>query len=98
MLRLVLNFTISMWTTHIYHLDSIPHSRLPSFMYDADGQLNVPHREWIADFDRIVNEVRSSHPEDFIGARVQHVLTSAIWKLTRPFPIGYIHDHPICLS
>lgn len=43
-------------------------------MYDSEGQLNVPHREWLVDFDRIVNEVRAIHPEDFVGARVLHAL------------------------
>lgn len=39
-------------------------------MWDADGELNVPHRQWLVDFNTVMNEVRSSHPDDFVGARV----------------------------
>ena len=44
-------------------------------MYGADGQENVPHREWLATFDRVVNQVKAEmveldRPNDFIGAKV----------------------------
>ena len=44
-------------------------------MYGADGKLNVPHREWLTIFDRILNEVKeeiaaTGNPGDFIGAKV----------------------------
>ena len=44
-------------------------------MYGADGQENVPHREWVAMFDRVINQVKLEmvevgRPNDFIGAKV----------------------------
>ena len=44
-------------------------------MYGADGQENVPHREWVAMFDRVINQVKGEmvemgRPNDFIGAKV----------------------------
>lgn len=44
-------------------------------MVGADGQENVPHREMLLVFDRIVNEVkeemkRQGRGDEFIGARV----------------------------
>ena len=44
-------------------------------MYGADGQDNVPHREWLVMFDRVVNQVKAEmveldRPNDFIGAKV----------------------------
>lgn len=39
-------------------------------MWGEDGELNIPHREWLVDFNRVIDEVRSSHPDDFTGARV----------------------------
>ncbi|KAF8163526.1 hypothetical protein B0H34DRAFT_327265 [Crassisporium funariophilum] len=44
-------------------------------MYGADGQENVPHREWLVMFDRVLNEVRGEMAQqgranEFIGARI----------------------------
>jgi hypothetical protein len=44
-------------------------------MYGADGQKNVPHREWLVMFDRVINQVKAEmveldRPNDFIGAKV----------------------------
>ncbi|KIM48764.1 hypothetical protein M413DRAFT_15077 [Hebeloma cylindrosporum] len=44
-------------------------------MYGADGQENIPHREWLVMFDRIMNETKAEmeaqgRPDDFIGARI----------------------------
>ena len=44
-------------------------------MYGADGQENVPHREWLVMFDRVINQVKAEmveldRPNDFIGAKV----------------------------
>ena len=42
----------------------------------ADGQENVPHREYLRVFDQVVNEVKAElksqgREDDFIGARVR---------------------------
>ena len=49
--------------------------RFARHMYGADGQENVPHREWLVMFDRVINQVKSEmvsldRPNDFIGAKV----------------------------
>lgn len=52
-------------------------------MFGADGQENIPHREWLLDFDRVMNQVRAEmkqqgREDEFIGAKVsiipQHFL------------------------
>lgn len=45
------------------------------YMFDADGNQNVPHREWIFDFKQVICEVRAvlneqGRGEEFIGAKV----------------------------
>ncbi len=45
------------------------------FMYGPDGQHNVPHREWLIIFDRVLLEVKeemrqNGRADDFFGARV----------------------------
>jgi hypothetical protein len=50
-------------------------NRFARHMYGADGQVNVPHREWLVMFDRVINEVKAEmveldRPNDFIGAKV----------------------------
>ena len=47
-------------------------------MYGADGQENLPHREWLVMFERMINEVKAEmvqrgRPNDFIGAKVSFV-------------------------
>jgi adenosine deaminase CECR1 len=44
-------------------------------MHGADGHENLPHREWLVMFERIINEVKAEmvqlgRPNDFIGAKV----------------------------
>ncbi|KDR73569.1 hypothetical protein GALMADRAFT_251310 [Galerina marginata CBS 339.88] len=44
-------------------------------MYGADGQDNIPHREWLVMFDRVSNEVKEEMAQQgragqFIGARI----------------------------
>lgn len=44
-------------------------------MVGADGQQNVPHREWLRVFERVLNEVKAELKQqgregDFIGAKV----------------------------
>lgn len=49
---------------------------LPSrVMYDENGQANVPHREWLLDFDRVLKELKEEmkdqgREDEFIGAKV----------------------------
>lgn len=45
------------------------------YMIGEDGQENVPHRDWLLTFDRVLNEVKNEmeqqgRGEEFIGARV----------------------------
>jgi hypothetical protein len=44
-------------------------------MVGEDGEDNIPHREWLVVFDRVLNEVkanmkRQGREDEFIGARV----------------------------
>jgi adenosine deaminase CECR1 len=44
-------------------------------MFGADGKENVPHREWIEMFGKVVNEVKDDmkkkgREDEFVGARV----------------------------
>jgi adenosine deaminase CECR1 len=44
-------------------------------MVGADGQENIPHREWVEMFGNIMNEVKvdmkkKGREDEFIGARV----------------------------
>lgn len=44
-------------------------------MYDENGQANVPHREWLLDFDRVLKELKEEmkdqgREDEFIGAKV----------------------------
>ncbi|CAA7271498.1 unnamed protein product [Cyclocybe aegerita] len=45
----------------------------PKFMVGADGQDNIPHREWLVMFDRVLKEVKGEMAQQgrgFIGARI----------------------------
>jgi len=55
-------------------------------MYGPDGQNNVPHREWLIIFDRVLLEVkeemkRNGRADDFFGARVWLPHSSLTWKV-----------------
>jgi len=44
-------------------------------MYNDDGKLDVPHREWLIDFQQILDDVKENlkaqgRQDDFIGAKV----------------------------
>jgi adenosine deaminase CECR1 len=44
-------------------------------MVGEDGKENVPHRDWLLTFDRVLNEVKADmkqqgRGDEFIGARV----------------------------
>jgi len=43
------------------------------FMYGADGREDVPHRDWLIMFDRVLKEVKEE--DDFFGARVSCTTT-----------------------
>ena len=68
-------------------------------MIGADGEENIPHREWLIAFDRVVNEVLGDlvnclRGDEFIGAKVHLPI--------EPFPvcalITSIADHLQCLA
>jgi len=42
-------------------------------MYGADGREDVPHRDWLIMFDRVLKEVKEE--DDFFGARVSCTTT-----------------------
>lgn len=47
-------------------------------MYGPDGQENVPHREWLVAFDKVVNDVKDDlkkqgREDEFVGARVSNI-------------------------
>ena len=44
-------------------------------MIGADGEENVPHREWLIAYDRVVNEVKAElakqgRADEFVGSKV----------------------------
>jgi hypothetical protein len=52
-------------------------------MIGADGQENVPHREWLLIFDRVLNEVMvemkgQGREDEFFGARVSCIVTCSL--------------------
>jgi len=66
-------------------------------MFDADGNQNVPHREWVSDFEQAISEVRRAlkeegREEEFIGAKVGgHLITG---QLLTDELIDHIHNDP----
>jgi adenosine deaminase CECR1 len=47
-------------------------------MYGPDGQENVPHREWLIAFDKVVNDIKDDlkkqgREDEFVGARVSNI-------------------------
>ncbi|KIM79690.1 hypothetical protein PILCRDRAFT_74115 [Piloderma croceum F 1598] len=45
------------------------------YMYGPDGQENVPHREWLIAFDKVVNDIKDDlkkqgREDEFVGARI----------------------------
>ena len=71
-------------------------------MYGADGQENVPHREWLVMFDRVINQVKAEmvkkgRPNDFIGAKVSFLfffqkLFSVYQRIVDYILYGSIHN------
>lgn len=52
-------------------------------MIGEDGQENIPHRDWLLTFDRVLDEVKAEmkqqgRGEEFIGARVSPLHNAAI--------------------
>jgi hypothetical protein len=46
-------------------------------MFGPDGQENVPHREWLIIFNKVVNSIKDDlkkkgREDEFVGARVCH--------------------------
>lgn len=68
-------------------------------MYGADGQENIPHREWIRMFEEVMNEVKDEmktqgRGDEFIGARVWILQYSCDMILKRSV-LDYLHHHQI---
>ncbi|SRR6266576_1892324 len=64
-------------------------------MVDADGLENVPHREWLRIFERVLNGVKMEMKEqgredDFVGAKV--VLFLDGYRSARPTPPQVIYS------
>ncbi|TFY65706.1 hypothetical protein EVG20_g5389 [Dentipellis fragilis] len=61
-------------------------ARMPFFhklRYDVDGNLNVPHREWVIDFERVMNEVKrdlkaQGREDEFVGAKIVYTTVRVI--------------------
>ena len=52
-------------------------------MWDESGEQRVPHREWLIDFDQIVNEVKEEmksrgRENEFIGAKIIYTTVRVI--------------------
>lgn len=46
-------------------------------MTGPDGEENIPHREWLIMYDRVMNEVkeelkRQGREHEFVGSKVSH--------------------------
>lgn len=58
----------------LFHLPILI-SHFSRTMVSEDGEDNIPHREWLVVFDRVLNEVKEDmkqqgREDEFIGARV----------------------------
>jgi adenosine deaminase CECR1 len=52
-------------------------------MVGEDGQENVPHRDWLLAFDRVLEEVKAEmkqqgRGEEFVGARVSSFIINVV--------------------
>ncbi|KAG6814602.1 hypothetical protein H0H92_000131 [Tricholoma furcatifolium] len=67
---------------------------LYKYMVGADGEENIPHREWLLMFDQVLNEVKASlkkegRGEEFIGVRI---IYSTIRFITNEELEWYLED------
>ena len=66
-------------------------------MYGADGQENIPHREWVRIFEEVMNEVKDEmtkqgRGDEFIGARVWMIQLSC-HAMLKWSPSDYLFHH-----
>jgi hypothetical protein len=66
-------------------------------MIGTDGQDNVPHREWIVAFERVLNEIKlelknEGREDELFGARVS--LFSSQFSYTKLF-LDHLHYDPL---
>ena len=57
-------------------------------MSGPDGQENIPHREWLVTFDKVVNDIKEDlkkqgRGDEFVGARVSNAYLE-LYELTIP--------------
>jgi hypothetical protein len=97
----MLNHESTFWISTRFFGFAIPGSLMDvRYMFDADGNQSVPHREWILDFEQAISEVKAALKEqgrgdEFIGAKVGNLPDSISHgnAVTRVF-IDHIHHHP----
>jgi adenosine deaminase CECR1 len=73
-------------------------------MYGVDGQENIPHREWLIAFDRVLKEVKDDfksmdREDEFIGARVRKY--TRLCLRCSPYlylVLGYLQHHSLCFG
>ena len=68
-------------------------------MFGDDGIENVPHRDWLLEFDRVSNEFKEEmrdqgREDDFLGCKARRSLIAFFSQLTRC--AGYLLHTPIC--
>ena len=71
---------------------STPLLTIDRFMTGADGLENIPHREWLVVFDRILSEVKEYSKQqgnDFVGAKVR---CPSFFESNMPIQ-SYVPDH-----
>ena len=66
----------------------------PRYMFDERGEETIPHREWLQEYDRIMNEVKAelkaqNREDEFIGSKVRAS------PKTRPFRSRLL-DYLLC--
>ena len=67
------------------------------YMYGADGQENIPHREWVRIFEEVMNEVKDEmtkqgRGDEFIGARVW-IIQLSCHAMLKWSPSDYLFHH-----
>ena len=84
----MLNQELTFYTSEFYpcYVMSGLDELIVRHMYGADCQENVPHREWLIMFERVINEVKAEmvqlgRPNDFIGAKVFFFFSKKIFSV-----------------
>ena len=71
-------------------------------MYDENGQANVPHREWLLDFDRVLKEVKEElkaqgREDEFVGARVRRTKKNLRANSMLTSTLDHLYHSPRCI-